>query len=90
MTKDELKAIKELFNEQKGEILSEVEKKLHLLPTKDEFFDKMDEVMGELKANREEQTLQSGRISEHSDEIEELNQKVQKIEEQLPQAVGTS
>ena len=33
--------------------------KLRDLPTKDEFYTKMDEVMGELKTIREEQALQS-------------------------------
>jgi len=34
-----------------------VEDKIKNLPTKDEFFGKMDEVMGELKAIREESTV---------------------------------
>ncbi len=35
------------------------------LPTKDEFFEKRDDVMGELKANREEQVVASHQISNH-------------------------
>ena len=54
MTRDELKAIKDLFKQQREEILSEIDTKISLLPTKEEFFSKMDEVMGELKANRED------------------------------------
>ncbi|HSL46764.1 MAG TPA: hypothetical protein VK897_25230 [Anaerolineales bacterium] len=40
------------------------------LPTKDEFYGKMGEVMGELKAIREEQVVQSQHISDHQDRIE--------------------
>lgn len=34
-------------------------KKISHLPSKNEFYTKMDEVMGELKTSREEQTVQS-------------------------------
>lgn len=47
------------------------------LPTKDEFFGKMDEVMGELKAIREEQPLQSHRLSNHEDRISVIEKKLQ-------------
>jgi hypothetical protein len=46
------------------------------LPTKDEFFTKMDEVMGELKAVREEQTLQSQHLSDHDDRIDRIESRV--------------
>ena len=42
------------------------------LPIKDEFYNKMDEVMGELKTIREEQTLISHRVSDHKDRIEKI------------------
>jgi hypothetical protein len=42
------------------------------LVTKDEFYTKMDEVMGELQTIREEQTLQSHQLSDHSDRIEKI------------------
>jgi hypothetical protein len=42
------------------------------LPTKDEFFTKMDELLTEVKTSREEQSLLSGRFSIHSDQIEEV------------------
>jgi len=42
------------------------------LPTKDEFYAKMDEVVGELRAIREEQPLQSHRLSDHEDRIEKI------------------
>ena len=45
---------------------------LSLLPTKDEFFTKMDEVMGKLKTIREEQALQSQHLSDHADRMEKV------------------
>ena len=70
---NDLKAIKTLievtFDEQFDERLDE---KLSHLPTKDEFYNKMDEVMGELKTIREEQTLLSYRVSDHEDKIEKI------------------
>ena len=70
---DDLKAIKDLmevtFEEKLDEQLAE---KLSHLPTKDEFYTKMDEVVGELKTVREEQPLQSDKLSEHEDRIQKI------------------
>ena len=70
---NDLKAIKTLmdatFDEKFDERLGE---KLSHLPTKDEFYSKMDEVMGELKAIREEQVSQSHMLSNHEDRIEKI------------------
>lgn len=46
-----------------------LEEKLRNLPTKDEFFSKMDEVMGELKTIREEVEMVAHRSSNHEDRI---------------------
>ncbi len=43
-----------------------------LLPSKEEFFNKMDEVVGELKAIREENTIIPGRLSDHEERITKL------------------
>ncbi len=50
----------------------DLQAKIKLLPTTDVFLTKMDEVMGELKDIREEQTTLSYRVSTHSDEISAL------------------
>lgn len=52
-----------------------VKEEIKHLPTKDEFYGKMDEVMGELKAIREEHTVFSGQISDHEDRITLLEEK---------------
>lgn len=54
-----------------------VDEKTRNLPTKKDFFEKMDEVVGELKAIREEQPLISQKLSEHSDRIEKIEEKLQ-------------
>jgi hypothetical protein len=71
---DDLKAIKGLMEvsideaiETKGLVTKE---DISHLPTKDEFYTRMDEVMGELKTIRGEQSLQSQHLSDHDDKIE--------------------
>lgn len=56
------------------EIESLIEDKVRNLPTKDEFFSKMDEVMGELDTIREEQALVSHHISDQEDRLEKLEE----------------
>lgn len=68
ITKDELVALEIRSNY----VIDDLREKIRLLPTRDEFLTKMDEVMGELQASREEQTILSYRVSKHSDDIEEL------------------
>lgn len=46
--------------------------KLKGLPTKDEFYAKMDEVIGELKAIREEHPIMSSQIANHKERITSL------------------
>jgi hypothetical protein len=75
---DDLKAIKGLIEvgveeafEKKG-----VATKDHIgnLPTKDEFYEKMDQVMGELKGIREEVAVLGHQVSEHDDRISKLEE----------------
>lgn len=73
---DDFKAIKSLIEVTVDEVIEKKELvtkgDLSHLPTKDEFFDKMDEVMKELKAIREEQPIQSRKLSEHDDRIQRI------------------
>ena len=73
---DDLKAIQGLIQvtveeviETKGLVTKE---DISHLPTKDEFYSKMDEVIGELKTIREEQALQSQHLSDHDDRIQKI------------------
>lgn len=67
LTQKDINLIEEIVEEK-------LEEKIKFLPTKDEFYEKMDEVMGELKAIREEQTLQSYKIFDHDDRIVKLEE----------------
>jgi hypothetical protein len=72
---DDLQAIKGLIKVTIDEAIEEklvTKDDLRHLPTKDEFYTKMDEVMGELKTIREEQTLQSQHLSDHDDRLEKI------------------
>ena len=69
----DLQAIKGLIEVTLDEKLDEkLDERLSHLPTKDEFYEKMDEVMGELKAVREEQTVLSHRVSNHEDKMHKI------------------
>ena len=76
LDKEDLKAIQNLIEVTVDEVIEKRElvtkSDLGHLPTKDEFYTKMDEVVGELKTIREEQTLLSHRVSDHEDRIEQI------------------
>lgn len=59
---DQIKALQENFN------------KLNTQMTK--FYDLIDGVMGDFKKFDEEQTLLSGRVSDHTDRLEKIEEKV--------------
>jgi hypothetical protein len=70
---DDLKAIKGLIDVSFDEKFDErMDEKLKYLPTKDEFYSKMDEVMGGLKTIREEQAVQGHQLSDHAARIEKI------------------
>lgn len=73
---NDLKAIKDLIEETVEDVIEKKElvtkNDISHLPTKDEFYSKMDEAMGELKAIRDEQTVQSQHLSDHEDRIEKM------------------
>jgi len=80
---DDLKSIKDLMEITFDEKIEEKElvtkDDIKHLPTKDEFYQKMDEVVGELKAVREELPIISHQLSNHDDRIEKIEEKLQII-----------
>ena len=58
------------------ELLEAFDERTSNLPTKDEFFGAMDELMKEVKAGREETTILSHRSSDHEDRIEKIEDKL--------------
>ena len=75
-----------LTNKDLNEVKKIVHEETKFLPTKDEFYTKMDELIGEVKSMREEQTVIGGKISEHSDILEGYEKRLTSVEE----AVQTS
>ncbi len=72
LTQNDIKVIKEI-----------VEDKTKLLPTKEEFFSKMDEVMGELKTTREAIELHAGQHTRVDDQLDNHDKRIKKIEQHL-------
>ena len=80
LTKQDLLNIGDLIDQKLDqklkEELSPIKERIHLLPTKDEFFKKMDEVITELHTTREEQTVMHGQIANHEDRITFVEEKL--------------
>lgn len=53
-----------------------IDEKVRNLPTKNEFFSKMDEIMGELKTIRESTDALTHRASNHDDRITKIEKKI--------------
>ncbi len=65
------------FDEIEQLVKDVVKEEIKFLPTKDEFFDRMDALMGEVKAMRESQEIHAGSHSEINDRIEKLEKVLQ-------------
>lgn len=73
LDKDDLLAIKNLVDASVQDRFDEiVSEKIGLLPTRDEYYTKIDEVVGEIKKVREEQPLQAARLLNHEDRLEKI------------------
>ncbi len=57
-----------------------IDQKTKLLPTKEEFFKKMDELMGEVKAMRESQELHAGQHSRLDDLLDLYDKRLTQLE----------
>ena len=60
------------FDEIERIMEEKMDERFRTLPTKDEFFSKMDEVMGELKGMREEHVVSQGKREELEERVEGL------------------
>ncbi|KKR72104.1 MAG: hypothetical protein UU16_C0046G0018 [Candidatus Woesebacteria bacterium GW2011_GWA2_40_7] len=78
LTKSDFEAFKELIKvtlEEQTETFLATKEDIKHLPTKDEFYSKMDEIMGELKATREEVVMFSDlnrKVNDHDERIEKI------------------
>lgn len=60
-----------------------VKSEIKHLPSREEFYERMDKLIGEIKASREEHSVISGQISRHSDTLERHEKRIEKIEKIL-------
>ena len=73
LLRDLPKLIRQIMREELDKsVQKQLKGQLGKLPTKDEFYQMMDELMGELKAIREKQTLITHRSANHEDRLEKL------------------
>jgi hypothetical protein len=71
------------FDEIEHLVKDVVQGEIKYLPTKDDFYKEMDELMGEVKAMREEQELHSGQHANIDDEFESHKLRLSKLEKQI-------
>ena len=69
LTEKDLDEIEKIVDEK-------IEERVKNLPTKDEFFTKMDEIMGELKTIRESTDIITQRVSSHEERIARIEKKI--------------
>jgi len=69
LTQKDLEDIEQVVDER-------ISEKTKNLPTKDEFYNKMDKVMGELKSIRENTEVITHQVSDHEDRITKVEQKL--------------
>jgi len=76
LTQNDIHAIEDIIDEKLTE-------KIKFLPTKDEFYSKMDEVVGELKASREAFELHTGQHTRVDDQLDNHDKRIKKIEQHI-------
>ena len=64
------------LNEIEKLVDNKLDEKLKFLPSKDEFYERMDKLIGEVKAMRETQEIHSGSHSDISDRLEKLEKSI--------------
>jgi hypothetical protein len=79
-TDDQVKIILDYIEEKNQETHEYIDQKTKNLPTKHEFFNKMDAFIGEIKANREERLALADIISRHEDQLNSHSRRIKKLE----------
>jgi len=64
----------------RDEVKEIVKMEIKFLPTKEEFFARMDKLSGEYKKIDEAETPHGGKISEHSDQLEKHEDRIKVLE----------
>ena len=92
LTQSDIRRIEELLDKKLEEKLEskleskleekleeKLNEKLKYFPSKEQFYEKMDQLMGEIKAMREEQELHAGQHTEINDRLEEHEAQLKKL-----------
>lgn len=79
LMKDEIQLMKGDVNQLQQNVIQLQENLVKLNEKVSKFYDLIDSVMGDFKKFDEEQTLLSGRVSDHSDRLEKLEEYVQRV-----------
>jgi hypothetical protein len=84
LTKKDFNAMQDLFKQVVDEELDQkIPEHIGNLPTKDEFANRMDELLGEVKTMRETQEIHQGHHALVNDDIETLKTRVTAVEKTL-------
>ena len=78
LTQKDIELLKKVFATKDD--LEQIKNEFKFIPNKEEFFSKMDELMIELKASREENEISNHRQSEHTDQLEDHEVRITKLE----------
>lgn len=60
-----------------------IKESIRHLPTKEEFFSRMDKLSGEYKKIDEAETMHAGTISDHTDTLEKQEERIKALENRL-------
>ncbi|OGG08936.1 hypothetical protein A2154_02685 [Candidatus Gottesmanbacteria bacterium RBG_16_43_7] len=80
MKHDDFQAIENIVNNAFDGKLESINEKISHLPTKAEFFSRMDKISGELKTMREEQKLLAGQNRRVNDRLDRHHKRITKLE----------
>ena len=80
-SKKDLDALVQLIKTTVKEETDPIKDAVKLLPTKDLFLSQMAELMKEIKASREEQTVISGKQTEQFSQLEDHDKRIRKLEQ---------
>lgn len=69
LTSEDFDAIRQLMAFELDEQIAPLKEKISFLPTKDEFYEMMDEWMVEVKEYRQERTLIANQVARHEERI---------------------
>lgn len=76
LTNQDIKFIRHEINESAKEVKAEIHEEISHLPTKDEFFERMDFLAGELKAIRQEMPILSHQVVRYEERLDRIDTKL--------------